>query len=113
MALILKQGESINDNYGNTYTEAYAVIDQIDRINKKTRFAMVTLGVYANKTVSDNLEFSPIHQYTFEIKDEYFDYWLSPQAVSEDKDHYAQAYKFILSEKPEVGFDFDKWESDE
>jgi hypothetical protein len=125
MALILKANKTYEDNHGNIYSDAYAVVDQ-NNGNKKNKNQHIVLEIYKDSTARTDKK-QPISSTSYTVSGDDFNTYFSPEAIAADKDHYNRAYAYLLSlEKfstdengSQVSFDpkqyvwADEWESDE
>lgn len=119
MALILKQGETYEDKFGNVYPNAYAVIDQ-NNGNKKDKIQHIVLEVYKDQQARQDKK-QPIDSFPEDVNGEIWESYFAPAVIAADKDHYHQAYLYLLSlevntgteEEPVMVKKYAKWESDE
>lgn len=93
MAMILKATKSYSDNYGNTYTDAYAVVDQVNG-NKKRGEQMVVLEIYKDSQARTDGHM-PIASHSYTATGAKWDDDFSPAAVAIHGDHYKAAYKYV------------------
>jgi hypothetical protein len=91
MALISTQ--PITDNFGNTYPNAYGLINQCNG-NKKDKQQMFVLEIYRSQSDINN---RPFMQDIIVVSKEEFDVWFSPQGViNNGGNQYASAYNYLM-----------------
>lgn len=120
MALVLKTGKTYSDIFGNTYSDAYGVVDQCNG-NKKDRIQHITFEIYKDQSARQNKK-HPVAFFSYTITEEEFDTYFSSAAIAADKDQYNRSYAWLLALeiKDEYGnsmnpvqYVWSDWESDE
>lgn len=107
MALVLKQGKTVTDKFGNVYSDAYLVIDKLN-INKKIKECYFVVDIYKDKQArkSGAKPFSSEQYYVFGAD---FDQWFPIGSQNQ----FAQAYDYIKQYKEDPQDDtlkYQDWE---
>ena len=92
MAIVLKEGKTFGDAYGNVYADAYGVIDQCNG-NKKRKNQMFVLEFYKDKTAREEGK-KPIHHVNYALTNDEFCEWFACDKITDNQ--YKNAYDYIL-----------------
>lgn len=112
MALISNPGVTVSDDYGNSYTAVYAVIDKFIEYDKRQKVAQFMLVFYKSQAdVAAGKK--PFKEIAYSIGSDIFDNWFSVGAIQADDDPYERAYLYAVSLPATAEFDPSDWSSDE
>ena len=120
MALVLKTDKTFTDDFGNSHSDAYGVIDQANFNKNRDKGGNIIFEIYTNQQARIDKK-QPIYQKSYPISAEDFDTWFAPDVISADDNQYKQAYLYLLQkthnagddENPDMQLDWPDWESDE
>jgi len=106
MAIILKNGKTFEDKFGNVYEDAYGVVDQCNG-NKKDKLQYVVLEIYKDVEARAAKKV-PIAQFNYTIRGADFDTFFSAGALEASTDQYEKAYAYILQVTKVIGTEVDE-----
>lgn len=101
MALKLKPNKTFEDSHGNIYEEIYGVIDQ-NNGNKRERVQHFTFEIYKDHQARIDKK-EPVFSQSYDVYGEEFDTYFAPSVIANDRDHYHQAYIYLLNVKKNIG----------
>jgi hypothetical protein len=94
MAISLKTGLTYTDDFGNTSTEYYGVIDVI-QLNKHNKFTSIVLEIYASKSARDQ-SLAPVQIKSYNITNDQFDIWYSLAVLNQPNNNpFKQSYSYL------------------
>lgn len=113
MALILKPTKTFNDNRGNSYSNAYLVIDRFIT-DKFTKAQDIQVKIFKNKAAR-NTGKSPVEIRRHNCLDPTeFDTYFGVVAINNDDNTFKQSYIYLLLIKDlDDNIIYEDWESDE
>jgi len=106
MAIVLKNGKTFEDKFGNVYEDAYGVVDQCNG-NKKDKIQYVVLEIYKDQEARTAKK-APIAQFNYTIRGSDFDTHFSAGALEESTNQYQKAYTYILQVTKVIGTEIDE-----
>lgn len=101
MALKLKTSKTIEDEYGNTYSDAYAVVDQ-NNGNKKRKQQHFTLETYKDQQARQD-DKQPVKAQSYTVTGDEYDTYFAPSVIAADGDQYSQAYQYVKDLEENTG----------